>query len=109
MATEAHPLDDIADHLTRALNIPFCASGRGSLVLREPLRMTDWSAPMIMDGHVVREGDGLVPTDFVGHALFAGLRVTAGSDDGRLWWSCTLSQHAARAILEAVEDTGDEG
>lgn len=109
MAIKAIPLDDLAEDVTRVLNIPFRATGRGSLVFREPLRVTDWSVPMIFDGHAVRDGDALVPTDFVGHALFAGLRSTAKSGDGRPWWSCTLSQHAARAIVEAVEDTGDEG
>ncbi len=109
MATRAFRLDDLADEVTRVLNIPFRATGRDAIVFREPLRVTDWSVPMIFDGHAVRDGDGLAPTDFVGHALFAGLRSSAKAGDGRPWWSCTLSEHAARAIVEAVEDTGDEG
>ncbi len=109
MATTPHPLDDLAEEVTRALNIPFRATGRASIVFREPLRVTDWSVPMILGGHVVRDGDFPVPTDFVGHALFAGLRVTARDGGGRPSWSCILSEHAARAIVEAVEDTGNEG
>lgn len=109
MATTALRLDDVADDLTRVLNIPFRATGRGAIAFREPLRVTDWSVPMIFDGHVVRDGDGLVPTDFVGHVLFGALRSTSKGGDGRPWWSCSLSEHAARAVVEAVEDTGDEG
>lgn len=109
MATRAAALDDLAEDVTRVLNIPFGATGRGTIVFREPLRVTDWSVPMIFDGHAAREGDALVPTDFVGHAMFASLRSTAKGGDGRPWWSCTLSEHAARAIVEAVDDTGGDG
>jgi hypothetical protein len=109
MATTPPRLEALADDLTRVLNIPFRASGRASIVFREPLRVTDWSVPMIFDGHAVRDGGGLVPIDFVGHALFASLRSTSEGGDGRPWWSSTLSEHAARAIVEAVEDAGDEG
>ena len=77
MAIIASPLDDLAEDLTRVLNIPFKATGRGTVVFREPLRVTDWSVPMIFDGHAARDGDALVPTDFVGHVLFAALRSTA--------------------------------
>ncbi len=109
MATTSPRLAELADDLTRVLNIPFRATGRASIVFREPLRVTDWSVPMIFDGHARREDDGLVPTDFVGHALFAALRATSKGGDGRPWWSCTLSEHAARAMVEAVEDGCDEG
>ena len=108
MATAASPLDDLAEDLTRVLNIPFRATGRG-IVFREPLRVTDWSVPMIFDGHAARTGDALVPTDFVGHALFASLKASSKGGDRRPWWSCTLSEHAARAIVDAVEDNGDDG
>jgi len=109
MAIIASPLDDLAEDLTRVLNIPFKATGRGTVVFREPLRVTDWSVPMIFDGHAARDGDALVPTGFVGHALFAALRSTARSGDGRPWWTCTLSEHGARAIVEAVDQPEDEG
>ena len=109
MATNASRLDDLAEDLTRVLNIPFRATGRGTLVFREPLRVTDWSVPMIFDGHAARDGEALVPTDVVGHVLFASLKSTAKGGDSRPWWSCTLSEHGARVIVEAVDDTGDEG
>jgi len=109
MATRGAALDDLAEDVTRVLNIPFRATGRDTIVFREPLRVTDWSVPMIFDGHAARDGDALVPTDFVGHAMFASLRSTAKGGDGRPWWSCTLSAHAARAIVEAVDDTGADG
>lgn len=109
MASTPSRLHALADDLTRVLNIPFRAGGRASIVFAEPLRVTDWSVPMIFDGHAVRDGDGLVPVDFVGHALFASLRSTSNGGDGRPWWSCTLTEHAARAIVEAVEDAGDDG
>ena len=109
MATSAPRLDDLAEDVTRVLNIPFKATARGTIAFREPLRVTDWSVPMIFDGHATRDADALVPADFVGHALFAALRSSAKGGDSRPWWSCTLSEHAARAIVEAVEQTDDEG
>ena len=109
MAITTSPLDDLAEDLTRVLNIPFRPTGRGRITFREPLRVTDWSVPMIFDGHAARDGDALVPTDFVGYVLFASLRSTAKGSEGRPWWTCTLSDHAARAIVEAVEQTEDEG
>ena len=109
MAIIASPLDDLAEDLTRVLNIPFKATGRGTVVFREPLRVTDWSVPMIFDGHAARDGDALVPTDFVGHVLFAALRSTAMGGDGRPWWTCALSEHAANAVVEAVDQPEDEG
>ena len=108
MTAKTIPLNDLAEDLTRVLNIPFRATARG-IVFREPLRVTDWSVPMIFDGHAAREGDGLVPKDFVGHALFASLRSSSKGGDRRPWWSCTLSTHAAGAIIEAIEDAGDGG
>ena len=101
MTAKTSPLNDLAEDLTRVLNIPFRATARG-IVFREPLRVTDWSVPMIFDGHAAREGDGLVPKDFVGHALFASLRSSSKGGDRRPWWSCTLSAHAAGAIIEAI-------
>lgn len=109
MAINTSRLDDLAEDLTRVLNIPFRVNGRGTIVFRQPLRVTDWSVPMIFDGHAARQSEALVPTDFVGHVLFAALRSTAKGGDHRPWWTCTLSEHGARAIVEAVEETEDEG
>ena len=109
MEINPSPLDDLAEDLTRVLNIPFRATGRGRIAFREPLRVTDWSVPMIFDGHAARDGDALVPTDFVGHVMFASLRSTAKGGDGRPWWTCTLSDHGARAIVDAIEQNADDG
>ena len=51
MAIKQAQLDDLAEDLTRVLSIPFKATSRGSITFREPLRVTDWSVPLVFDGH----------------------------------------------------------
>lgn len=102
MATKQAHLDDLAEDLTRLLSIPFKAH-RGSITFRGPLRVTDWSVPLVFDGHCRLDRGGLIPTTFAGHVLWGSLRSTKKDDDNRPWWTCTLSPAAASAIVESVE------
>jgi hypothetical protein len=102
-------LEDLAEDLTRRLGVPFRPNSKGGVSFREPLRITSWSVPLVFDGHAAWDHGSLVPTDFVGHALWAALRSTSGRDDPRPYWHCNLSEHACTAIVEhlAGEDAGD--
>lgn len=97
-------LEDLAEDLTRRLGIPFRPNMKGGISFRDPLRVTSWSVPLVFDGHAAWEGGSLVPTDFVGHVLWAALRSTAGRDENRPWWHCHLSEHAATAIVEHMAE-----
>ncbi len=104
MAIKQAQLEDLAEDLTRLLSIPFKATSRGSITFREPLRVTDWSVPMVFDGHCrLLEQGGLIPTDFAGHVLWAALRSSKKDGETRPWWTCTLTAAAATAIIESVE------
>ena len=109
MPTKTARLEDLAENLTRRLGVPFRPNPKGGISFREPLRLTSWSVPLVFDGHAAWDHGSLVPTDFVGHVLWAALRATAGRDDPRPYWHCNLSEHAGEAIIEhlAVEDSGD--
>jgi hypothetical protein len=110
MAIKQAQLEDLADDLTRVLSIPFKATSRGSITFREPLRVTDWSVPLVFDGHCrLLDKGGLIPTDFAGHVLWAALRASKKDDDTRAWWTCTLTAAAVTAILESVEVAELEG
>ena len=109
MPTITQRLEDLAENLTRRLGIPFRPGSKGGISFREPLRITSWSVPLVFDGHAAWDNGSLVPTDFVGHALWAALRSTAGRADARPWWHCNLSEHAAQAILEHLEDGATSG
>ena len=102
-------LEHLAEELTRRLGVPFRPNGKGGLGFREPLRITSWSVPLVFDGHAAWDHGSLVPTDFVGHVLWAHLRSTVGRDDPRPYWHCTLTEFAARAIIEHLteDDSGD--
>jgi hypothetical protein len=102
-------LEDLAENLTRRLGVPFRPSSKGSVAFREPLRITSWSVPLVFDGHAAWDHGSLVPTDFVGHVLWAYLRSTAGRDDPRPYWHCNLPEAAGNAIIEHLteEDSGD--
>ena len=104
MPTTTDRLEDLAEELTRRLGIPFRPGAKGGVSFREPLRITSWSVPLVFDGHAAWDNGSLVPTDFVGHALWAALRSTAGRDDARPWWHCNLSEHAVRGILDHLDD-----
>ena len=104
MPTTAHRLEDLAEELTRRLGIPFRPNSKGGVSFREPLRITSWSVPLVFDGHAAWDRGSLVPTDFVGHVLWASLRSTAGRDDARPWWHCNLSAHAAQEIVDHLGD-----
>jgi len=108
MAIKQEHLDDLAEDLTRVLSIPFKASSRGSISFRDPLRVTDWSVPLVFDGHCRLDG-GLIPTTFAGHVLWAALRSSRKADETRAWWTCTLTPAAAAAIIESVEVEELEG
>jgi hypothetical protein len=108
MAIKQAELEDLAEDLTRVLSIPFKATSRGSITFRDPLRVTDWSVPLVFDGHCRLDG-GLVPTTFAGHVLWAALRSTKKADETRAWWTCTLTPAAAAAIIESVEVEELEG
>jgi hypothetical protein len=109
MPTISQRLEDLSEDLTRRLGIPFRPNAKGGIAFREPLRITSWSVPLVFDGHAAWDNGSLVPTDFVGHALWAALRSTAGRDDPRPWWHCNMSEYAAQAVLEHLtdHDTGD--
>jgi hypothetical protein len=102
-------LEELAESLTRRLGVPFRPSSKGGISFREPLRITSWSVPLVFDGHAAWDHGSLVPTDFVGHVLWAALRSTAGRDDPRPYWHCNLSVAAAEAIIEHLtdDDAGD--
>lgn len=102
-------LEDLAEDLTRRLGVPFRPGPKGGLSFREPLRVTSWSVPLVFDGHAAWDNGSLVPTDFVGHVLWASLRSTAGHDDPRPWWHCNVSAHAAREIIAELADDGETG
>jgi len=105
MATTTKQSEDLAEDLTRKLGIPFTPSARGSIGFREPLRITSWSVPLVFDGHAAWDRGSLVPTDFVGHVLWAHLQATVGPDDARPWWTCALPGPTVTALLEHLEDT----
>lgn len=114
MTTTATPsrvrlLEDLAENLTRRLGVPFRPNSKGGISFREPLRITSWSVPLVFDGHAAWDHGSLVPTDFVGHVLWAALRSTAGRDDPRPYWHCNLSVHGAESIVEFLtdDDAGD--
>jgi hypothetical protein len=102
-------LEDLAEDLTRRLGVPFRPNAKGGVAFREPLRITSWSVPLVFDGHAAWDHGSLIPTDFVGHVLWAALRSTAGRDDTRPYWHCNLTADACTAILEhlAEDDHGD--
>ena len=107
--TTVRRLEELAESLTRRLGVPFVPNGKGGLAFREPLRITSWSVPLVFDGHAAWDHGSLVPTDFVGHVLWASLRSTVGRDDPRPYWHCNLSPAAAQAIIEHLteEDSSD--
>ena len=109
MPTKTAQLEDLAENLTRRLGVPFRPNPKGGIAFREPLRLTSWSVPLVFDGHAAWDHGSLVPTDFVGHVLWAGLRATAGREDPRPYWHCNLSVAAGEAIIEHLtdEDSGD--
>lgn len=109
MPTKTALLEDLAENLTRRLGVPFRPNPKGGIAFREPLRLTSWSVPLVFDGHAAWDHGSLVPTDFVGHVLWAALRSTSGRDDPRPYWHCNLSQSAAEAIIEHLtdQDSGD--
>ncbi len=108
MPTISQRLEDLSEDLTRRLGVPFRPNSKGGISFREPLRITSWSVPLVFDGHAAWDNGSLVPTDFVGHVLWAAFRSTAGRDDPRPWWHCNLSGHGAREILDHLAD-GDAG
>ena len=107
--TSRQRLEDLAENLTRRLGVPFRPNSKGSVAFREPLRITSWSVPLVFDGHAAWDHGSLVPTDFVGHVLWANLRSTAGREDPRPYWHCNLPEGAGNAIIEHLteEDSGD--
>ena len=109
MPTKTALLEDLAENLTRRLGVPFRPNPKGGIAFREPLRLTSWSVPLVFDGHAAWDHGSLVPTDFVGHVLWAALRATAGQNDPRPYWHCNLSESAGEAIIEHLtdEDSGD--
>ena len=108
-ANSRQRLDDLAENLTRRLGVPFRPNSKGGVSFREPLRITSWSVPLVFDGHAAWDHGSLIPTDFVGHVLWASLRSTAGRNDVRPYWHCNLSEAAGDAIIEHLteEDSGD--
>jgi hypothetical protein len=102
--TATHPdLQALAAELTQYLGIPFEETHRATIGFRH-LRLTDWAVPMIFDGHVQREGEGLVPVDFVAHALWPHLHCGLRVRGRRPWWSCELGPAVAVALLEALRE-----
>ncbi len=97
-------LEHLADELTRRLSIPFVAGAKGTITFSSRLRITDWAVPLIFDGHAAREREALIPTDFVGHALWPALTAAVDCAGERAWWTCTMTAHAARAILDTLQD-----
>ncbi len=104
MASKQERLEDLADDLTRALSIPFKATSKGGIAFRDPLRVTEWSVPLVFDGHARFDRGGLIPATFAGHVLWAGLRSTSKGEDSRPWWNCILTGFAAQAILDSVAE-----
>lgn len=102
-------LATLAEDLTRVLSIPFKATSRGKISFRDPLRITDWSVPLVFDGHCRLDKGGLVPSTFAGHVLWAALRSSRRDGDARPWWTCNLTAAAAIAIIESVEAEELEG
>jgi len=110
MAIKQAHLENLADDLTQVLSIPFKATSRGSITFRDPLRVTDWSVPLVFDGHCeLLDRGGLAPSSFAGHVLWAALRASKKEGDTRPWWTCTLTAAAATAIIESVEVEELEG
>jgi hypothetical protein len=109
MPTQSVRLEDLAENLTRRLGVPFRPNNKGGISFREPLRLTSWSVPLVFDGHAAWDHGSLVPTDFVGHVLWAALRATSGREDPRPYWHCNLSESAGDAIVEHLtdDDSGD--
>jgi len=104
MPTQIVRLEELAENLTRRLGVPFRPNQKGGISFREPLRLTSWSVPLVFDGHAAWDHGSLVPTDFVGHVLWASLRSTAGRDDPRPYWHCNLTEDAGNAIIEHLTD-----
>ena len=109
MPTKTAVMEDLAENLTRRLGVPFRPNPKGGIAFREPLRLTSWSVPLVFDGHAAWDHGSLVPTDFVGHVLWAALRSTSGQDDPRPYWHCTLSTSGAEAITEHLTDEDSGG
>lgn len=109
MAISQARLDDLAEDLTRVLSIPFKATSQGKIAFRDPLRVTDWSIPLVFEGHCRLDRGTLIPTSFAGHALWAGLRSSRRDGESRPWWTCSLTPAAAAAIVESIEDDEIEG
>ena len=109
MPTKTALLEDLAEDLTRRLGVPFRPNTKGGIAFREPLRLTSWSVPLVFDGHAEWDHGSLVPTDFVGHVLWAALRSTAGHEDPRPYWHCNLAGPAGEAIIEFLseQDSGE--
>jgi hypothetical protein len=109
MPTKTVQLDDLAENLTRRLGVPFRPNNKGGVSFRDPLRLTSWSVPLVFDGHAAWDHGSLVPTDFVGHVLWAALRSTVGRDDPRPYWHCNLTEYAGQAIVDHLteQDAGD--
>src|SRR3990170_596067 len=82
MPTKTLQLEDLAENLTRRLGVPFTPNKKGGVGFRDPLRLTSWSVPLVFDGHAAWDHGSLVPTDFVGHVLWAALRATPGPPPG---------------------------
>lgn len=110
MTVTPDELDGLAERLTRHLGIPFRPTTKGTVVFRDRLRTTDWAVPLMFDGHAAREDDGaIVPTDFVGHALWPHLRSATQVRTGRQRWTCSLEPHVAQSLLdELASDEPDE-
>lgn len=97
------PLEDLAEELTRRLGIPFVPAAK-AIAFRDRLRITDWAVPLMFDGYARRDDDCVVPTGFVGHALWPALRPMKAGRGERSWWYCNLSPAAAQAIVDALRD-----
>lgn len=97
-STAPNPLESLAQDVSGALGIAFRATSTG-VAFAQPLPLVEWSVPLIFDGHLAHRGGSLVPVDFVGHVVWAGLCRVADGDD-RSWWSCELSAFAAQTIVD---------
>ncbi len=89
----------LAAELSAVLQIPFRATTTG-VAFDGLLSLADWSIPLIVEGHLESRQGSLVPVDFVGHALWAGLRPALDPSSGRTQWTCELSIFATLAILD---------
>lgn len=96
--------DDLAEELTRRLSIPFKPGPHGAIVFRQRLRITDWAVPLIFDGHARRDREAVIPTDFVGQALWPALKATRPAAGERRWWQCEMPAGVAEAIVESMQD-----